>query len=98
VTIYKPTLPLVTATLILGLLATLAARGSTRVKNKKVRPLRYHVAAFFVPLGEAGWRMATGSEWDGGFRQRCLIAASDDAQACWEEYTALVHAAAEDLP
>jgi len=42
--------------------------------------------------------MAMGSEWDGGFRQRCLIAASDDAQACWEEYTALVHAAAEDLP
>jgi len=32
------------------------------------------------------------------FGQRCLIAAAADNQACWEEYIALVHAAAESQP
>jgi len=44
--------------------------------------------------------MATGASSDGGeaFRLRCLLAAAAETQACWEEYEALVRAAAEDLP
>ncbi len=40
----------------------------------------------------------TGNETAEAFRRRCLIAAPADAQACWEEYTALVRVAAEDPP
>ncbi len=35
---------------------------------------------------------------EGTFGQRCLIAAAADARACWEEYIALVYAAAEGQP
>jgi len=42
--------------------------------------------------------MATESDEAGTFRRRCLIAAAADALACWEEYEALVRAAAEDPP
>ncbi len=42
--------------------------------------------------------MTTGNERDGAFGVRCMIAAAADAQACWEEYIALVRAAAEDPP
>jgi hypothetical protein len=42
--------------------------------------------------------MATESDEAGAFRRRCLIAAAADALACWEEYAALVRAAAEDPP
>ncbi len=34
-------------------------------------------------------------ERDGPFGQRCFVAAAADVQACWEDYIALVHAAAE---
>ncbi len=37
-------------------------------------------------------------ERDGPFGQRCFIAAAADVQACWEDYIALVHAAAEGQP
>jgi hypothetical protein len=37
-------------------------------------------------------------EREGTFGQRCLIAAAADARACWEEYIALVYAAAEGQP
>jgi hypothetical protein len=42
--------------------------------------------------------MATESDGGGAFRRRGVIAAAADAQACWEEYSALVRAAAEDPP
>lgn len=42
--------------------------------------------------------MTTESDEAGAFRRRCLIAAAADALACWEEYAALVRAAAEDPP
>ena len=42
--------------------------------------------------------MATESDGAGAFRRRCLIVAAADALACWEEYAALVRAAAEDPP
>ncbi len=44
--------------------------------------------------------MATeaGSQGDGAFRRRCLIAAAADTQACWEEYSTLVREAAEEPP
>jgi hypothetical protein len=35
---------------------------------------------------------------DRAFLLRCVIAAAADTQACWEEYEALVRAAAEDPP
>ena len=35
---------------------------------------------------------------DTAFRWRCLLAAAADARACWEEYDALVRAAAEEPP
>lgn len=37
-------------------------------------------------------------EREGTFGQRCLIAAAADARACWEEYIALVYAAAAGQP
>ncbi len=44
--------------------------------------------------------MVTGTETEAtaAFRRRCLIAAAADVLACWEEYEALVRAAAEDPP
>lgn len=54
---------------------------------------------FFVSQGEGvRGRMATESDGAGAFRRRCLIVAAADALACWEEYAALVRAAAEDPP
>ncbi len=57
---------------------------------------------FFMLVGGAekvGRYMASGarSEGDGAFGQY-LIAAASDVRACWEEYAALVCAAAEDPP
>jgi len=39
---------------------------------------------------------AGAGDQDKDFRLRCLLAAAADARACWEEYEALVRAAAED--
>ncbi len=41
---------------------------------------------------------AGAGDQDKDFRLRCLLAAAADARACWEEYEALVRAAAEDPP
>ena len=41
---------------------------------------------------------AGAGDQDNDFRLRCLLAAAADARACWEEYEALVRAAAEDPP
>ncbi len=41
---------------------------------------------------------AGAGDQDQAFRLRCLLAAAADARSCWEEYSALVRAAAEEPP